>query len=212
MSNPYAPPDPSSRPDPSQARPDDDATHHGGGGTGRGSGSGDGGDGGAGSGNGGPDGGRPGNGGSGGRSGRNPNKPQKTERPQPTPEQAAATSRSVLHFGLLMLGAVLTMQLDLPWQLASIAFAVAAVVVGVRAMVRALKEGQRGGIAALLVFGLVLSGMLVVSTISSLVLWNETMERQQCLNSAITVTAQERCEQAYQESIDDRFELIPSDF
>ena len=178
VSNPYAPPDPSSRPERSQARPDDDAGHHGEDTTGRGAGPGD----------------------------------HKPRRPQPTPEQLAATSRSVLHFGLLMLVAVLTMQLDLPWQLVSIVFAAAAVVVGVRTMVRILRQGQRGGLAALLIFGLVLSGMLVVSTTTSLALWNEQMDRQECLNSAITVTAQERCERAYEEAIEDRFELIPSDF
>lgn len=183
MSNPYAPPDPSSRAD-HETKPADDAAHRGGPG-------------------GSPQ--RP------QQQGPQQQRPQKQPRPQPTPEQLAATSRSVLHFGLLMLGAVLLMQVDLPWQLAAIAFAVAAVVVGVRTLVRILRQGQRGGIAALLIFGLVLSGMLVVSATTSLALWNEQMERQECLNSAITVTAQERCERAYEEAIEDRFELFPGE-
>ncbi|WP_434080318.1 hypothetical protein [Sanguibacter sp. Z1732] len=61
----------------------------------------------------------------------------------------------------------------------------------------------------LLVFGLMLSGMLVVTTLGSLAVWNEQMERQECLRSAITVSAQDRCERIYQEAIEDRFGTIP---
>lgn len=114
-------------------------------------------------------------------------------------------SRSVLHFGLFMLAAVLTMQVPLPWQLISIAFAIGAVVVGVRALLRVFKQQIRGMIVVLLIFGLMLSGMLLVTTAGSLALWNEQMERQQCLRSAITVAAQDRCEQAYQQAIEERF-------
>lgn len=81
--------------------------------------------------------------------------------------------------------------------------------VGVRALVRVFKEQIRGGIVVLLVFGLMLSGMLVVTTLSSLAVWNEQVERQQCLRSAITVSAQDRCERIYQEAVEERFGSIP---
>lgn len=184
MSNPYAPPDPASRPPeqrdhtgPDERGPDDAGPGD------RGPGATD-------------DPGRP------GRSGR-------PERPRPTPEQLASVSRSVLHFGLFMLAAVLTMQVDLPWQLMSLAFAIGAVVVGVRALVRVFKEQIRGGLVVLLVFGLMLSGLLVVTTLGSLAVWNEQVERQQCLRSAITVSAQDRCERLYQEAVEERFGTIP---
>ncbi|MGC0249520.1 hypothetical protein [Pseudactinotalea sp. Z1748] len=179
MSNPYAPPDPASRP-PKQGEhtgPDEPSPADGG----------------------------PGPGKAPGRQGR----AGRPERPKPTPEQLASVSRSVLHFGLFMLAAVLTMQVDLPWHLMSLAFAIGAVVVGVRALVRVFKEQIRGGIVVLLVFGLMLSGMLVVTTLSSLAVWNEQMERQECLRSAITVSAQDRCERIYQEAIEERFGTIP---
>ncbi len=180
MSNPYAPPDPASRPD--RGRPDhagaDDRTN--------------------------------GDRGSPGREQPGPGRGHpRPERPQPSPEQLAATSRSVLRFGLLMLVAVLVMQMDLPWQMASLGFAVAALVVGVRALVRVIRHRQRGGIVVLLVFGLSLSGMLAVTSLSSLALWNEQMQRQECLRSALTVTAHERCEREFQQALEERFDETP---
>ena len=111
----------------------------------------------------------------------------------------------MLHFGLFMLAAVLTMQVHLPWQLISIAFAIGAVVVGVRALLRVFRQQIRGMIVVLLIFGLMLSGMLLVTSLVNLAVWNEQMERQECLRSAITVAAQDRCEQRYQQAIDERF-------
>lgn len=117
----------------------------------------------------------------------------------------AQVSRSVLHFGLFMLAAVLTMQVPLPWQLISIAFALGAVVVGLRALIRVFRQQIRGMISVLLIFGLLLSGMLLVTGLGNLALWDEQMERQQCLRSALTVAAQDRCERAYQVAVEERF-------
>lgn len=136
---------------------------------------------------------------------RRPGRPGRPEKPKPTPEQLAGVSRSVLHFGLFMLAAVLTMQVPLPWQLISIAFAAGALVVGIRALLRVFRQQIRGMISVLLIFGLLLSGMLLVTSLSNVAVWDEQMERQQCMRSAITVAAQDRCEQTYQQAIEERF-------
>jgi len=115
----------------------------------------------------------------------------------------------VLRFGLLMLIAVLIMQMDLPWQLASLVFAGAALVVGVRALIRVIKDKLRGGIVVLLVFGLGLCGMLAVTALSSLAVWDEQMQRQDCLRSALTVSAQDRCEREFQQALEERLGEVP---
>ncbi len=153
--------------------------------------------------------GQPGQPGQQGQPGQDPaqsNKDQgKPERPTPTPEEAAEVSRPVLHFGLFMLAAVIAMQLDLPWQLASLAFAVGAIIVGIRGLVRVFKKRIGGFIAALLIFGLALTGMLVLTSVGNLALWDEQMERQRCLNAAVTVAAQDACESAYTDAVEERF-------
>lgn len=128
----------------------------------------------------------------------------KGEQKKIDPEKMAAVSRPVLHFGLFMLAALIAMQLNLPWQLASLAFAGAAIYVGVRAIIRVIKARAGGTIVVLLAFGLTLTGLLVITSISNLALWNEEMERQRCLSSAVTVSAEDRCEQEYQRAVEER--------
>lgn len=117
----------------------------------------------------------------------------------------APVSRAVLVFGLLMLGAVLTAQIDLPWQLISPLLTIGAIVIGVRALITVFRQRLGGVIVVLLIGGLVLTGLLLLSSVGNLAMWDAQMERQQCLRSALTISAQDRCEQAYSEAVAERF-------
>jgi hypothetical protein len=128
--------------------------------------------------------------------------PPARERPAPDPEAVRRTSRLVMHFGLLMLSALLVSSLTLPWQAASLMFAVAALVQGVRALRSAWTAGLRGALLPMLMVGIGGASMLVVGTIATLALWPVQMERQTCLHGALTISAQDGCDVAYRNSLD----------
>lgn len=136
---------------------------------------------------------------------------KRPERPRPTPEQMAPISKAVLRFGLLMLGAVLTAQLDLPWQLISPLLTIAAIVVGVRTLVSVIRQRLGATIVVLLSGGLALSGMLLLTSLGSLVMWEAQMDRQQCMRTALTVSAEDQCEAAYQDALTERFGDVAGD-
>lgn len=142
--------------------------------------------------------------------------PAQPPRPPVDPEAARAASRRVLHFGLLMLATLLTSTLPLPWQVATLGFAVLALVVGVRALVQVWRSGLRGALVSVLAVGLAFAAMLAASTAGLIALWPVQMERQECLQGALTISATERCESDYRDALDDLLErarggLAPSD-
>ncbi|MBZ2197703.1 hypothetical protein [Occultella gossypii] len=126
-------------------------------------------------------------------------------RPAPTPEQLIEISRSVMFFGLLLLAAVLTSGLPIPWQVAAPVFAAGAIVVGLRTMGRIRRAGVRGMISVFLTGGMVLSALMLFSSVTLLSLWPAQVERQQCLDSALTIAAQDRCEQQFSEAVAERY-------
>ncbi|ACQ81259.1 hypothetical protein Bcav_3014 [Beutenbergia cavernae DSM 12333] len=129
------------------------------------------------------------------------------ERPAPTPEDARAFARSVGLFALLVLGAMLAGTLRLPWLVIAPVVAVAAIVVGVRALLAGRRLGSRGAMA-LLAVGLVLSTMFLVSSASTLVLWPVQVERQECLDRALTHGARDACEATYTENLNDLLDRV----
>ena len=115
-------------------------------------------------------------------------------------------SRQVTHFGLLVLAALVTSSLPLPWQVAGLVFAVAAIGVGIRALVAVWKAGLRGTLVPVLVVGLVLAGLMSISLTAMLALWPVQVELQDCRRDALTIAAREACEEQYQESLVERLE------
>ncbi len=112
----------------------------------------------------------------------------------------------MLHFGVLLLAAVLTSTLPLPWQAASLAFVVAALVVGIRAFVLALRGGVRGVVLPMLGLGLASAGLVAVTVLSLLVVWPQQLRRQDCLANAVTISATERCEAEFRRSLEERLD------
>jgi len=130
---------------------------------------------------------------------------------EPDPERARLASRTVLRFGVLMLAMLLVSALPFPWQAASIVVGVLAVVVGVRALVAVWRARVRGVLVPALALGIGLAAMLCLQMASTLVLWDLATARQQCLDGAITVAAERRCEVAWQASLDERMNrLVPT--
>jgi hypothetical protein len=131
---------------------------------------------------------------------------QRPPRQEPDPAAVRATSRRVLHFGVLLLAAVVTSTLPLPWQVGSLVFVVAAIVVGVRAFVRAWRTGVRGAVLPMLGLGVVSAGLVALTVLSLLVVWPQQMERQTCLAAAVTIAATERCEADFRRAVEERLE------
>lgn len=108
-----------------------------------------------------------------------------------------------MHFGLLFLSALLVSSLTLPWQAASILFALAAVVEGIRALRSVWAAGLRGALVPMLMVGVGAALMLTMATVGMVALWPIQMEHQNCVQSALTISAKEQCEQDYSTRLDD---------
>lgn len=124
--------------------------------------------------------------------------------PRTDPEAARAASRRVQHFSLLLLAGVVTSALPLPWQAASLGFVVAALVVGIRALSAVWRAGLRGPLVPMLAIGLAFTALMSIALASLLALWPVQLERQQCLNGALTIAASETCEIQYETTLEDR--------
>ena len=124
--------------------------------------------------------------------------------PRPVdPEAARRATRSVMHFGLLMLGSLLTSSLALPWRLVSVAIALLALVVGIRALRRIWRAGLRGFLVVAMSAGVVMTFALALTTLAVIPVWQIEMDRQQCLDEALTISATSTCETTYRTAISD---------
>lgn len=109
-------------------------------------------------------------------------------------------------FLMLILAALLTSQLRLPWQLGGLGFALAAFGTGVWALAGARRPGLREQVAPMLVVGLVFTVMLALSMSSSLLLWSEQMTHQECLDNAVTLSVRDACDTAYEDAVERRLD------
>ena len=130
--------------------------------------------------------------------------PQRPAPPRPDPAELREVNRRVGTFVLLVVAAVLTSGLPVPWQLGSLAFAVAAVVTGVWALRAASRPSLRQQVAPPVVVGLVFTAFMTMSIGASLILWDAQLERQDCLANALTLRAQEQCEARYEQAVEER--------
>lgn len=132
--------------------------------------------------------------------------PRQPPPPPVDPEAARAATRRVMHFALMMFAALVTGTFPLPWQLASFAFALGAVVMGARALLSVRRSGLRGGIVAVLAAGVGFSVAMLVSLVAVVALWPAQMELQDCQRDALTISAQERCQEAFDDAVSERLQ------
>ncbi|MBX9243917.1 hypothetical protein ICW40_03735 [Actinotalea ferrariae] len=120
------------------------------------------------------------------------------------PEAVRRAHRQVMHFGLLVLATIVVAPLALPGQVASLLLAVAAVVVGIRALLAVVRAGMRGVLVPLLGLGLGFALIMVLSLATMLALWPLQEELRQCLGDALTIAAQDQCQVEFQRSLEER--------
>lgn len=128
--------------------------------------------------------------------------------PREDPEAAAAARRAAGTFVLFVLASLFSLALPLPWQLATIAFAVGAVVTGIRALLAARRAGRGSNLGPLLVVGIALTAMVAMSALSSAVVYDLSVARQECLGRALTTSATETCETSFRQSVEDRIDAL----
>lgn len=121
--------------------------------------------------------------------------------PQLEPEQVRSVTSAVMLFGLLMLLTLLAGDLPVPWQLVAPLVGVGTLWYGFRILGRVRKLRWPGLLAPMLVGGLLLTGLSTMGTTTQLALfWDDQVAYQQCSDRAITITAQERCDRAWEEA------------
>ena len=121
--------------------------------------------------------------------------------PKLTPEEVRSVTSAVMFFGLLMLLTLLAGDLPVPWQLVAPLVGVATLSYGFRILMRVRKLRWPGLLAPMLVGGLLLTGLTTMGTTTQLALfWDDQVTYQECQDHAITITAQERCERAWEDA------------
>lgn len=123
-------------------------------------------------------------------------------------DEPARTRRDALTFAVLVVGSVLALGLPLPWQLATLAFTVGAVVTGVRMLLAARRAGDTPRLGVLVAVGIALSVMTSVSVLSATVVYDLSVARQECLAHAITTSATQECEAEFRRSVEQRLDEL----
>jgi hypothetical protein len=124
------------------------------------------------------------------------------DRRPPDPEQTARAQRLTRLFGVLVLSSVLVATLPLPWQAAAVAFALAALVVGVWALVVSSRARSRG-LTPMIAVGVVIALFWSLLLGVQLALWPVQQDKQECLAGALTITATNACDAQYLRDLDD---------
>lgn len=117
------------------------------------------------------------------------------ERPSPSAEQTAATSTLLRVFMLLLLAALIGANFPLPWKLLGLVFGLAALTVGLLALVDLVRHGAPVLLRMSLTVGLVTSLFLVLGTGAAVLLWPLTARYESCMATALTTQAERQCEE-----------------
>lgn len=136
----------------------------------------------------------------------------------PEPEQdplsklaeARKLLREVGYFVAFLAAALLTANLPLPFFIGSALLNLGAVVAGIRV----LRAGRKGGLTPLSLllfsFGVLLTLVMALSSLTLLTFWTEQMELQSCLRHSVTIQGQDTCRAVFNDAIAQRLSgLIP---
>jgi hypothetical protein len=129
-------------------------------------------------------------------------------RPQPAAEQYRSPRLLLRALLLLLLATLLAYALPLPWKVAAPALGIAAVVVSIIGLARALRARAPGSLRAIFVLGLVVSLFFVVTSLAQVAFWPLTAEYEQCIRSALTHSTQERCIVEYERGLQDLSNIL----
>jgi hypothetical protein len=128
---------------------------------------------------------------------------QRAPEPPPdlSPEQVRSVTGSTMLFGLLMMATLLAGSLPIPWQLLAPVAGLATLAYGVRTLVKVRKLRWPGMLSPMLIGGLMLTLLTTMGSTAQLTMfWDEQVAYQECRERAITIAAQERCDQEWDEA------------
>lgn len=115
---------------------------------------------------------------------------------QPPSEKEIAATRNLLRiFMLLLLGALVSSNFPLPWKVLGLAFSLAALTVGILAMVNIVRHKASVLVRMSTTVGLVAALMLTIGTGAAIILWPITERYETCMATALTSKAQRECEE-----------------
>ncbi|UWX97866.1 hypothetical protein N2K95_04045 [Arthrobacter zhaoxinii] len=118
-------------------------------------------------------------------------------RPAPTEQQKRSTVQYVRVFWLLLAATLLSSGLVLPWKLLPLALGIAALVIGVVALVKVARRGMGPLMPVLISLGLVITALTTLGLTGMVLLWDETMTYESCMRSALTLDGVDACEAEY---------------
>ncbi|MCQ2001615.1 hypothetical protein [Arthrobacter zhaoxinii] len=118
-------------------------------------------------------------------------------RPSPTEQQKRSAVQYVRVFWLLLAATLLSSGLVLPWKLLPLALGIAALVIGVVALVKAARRRMGPLMPVLISLGLVITALTTLGLTGMVLLWDETMTYESCMRSALTLDGVDACEAEY---------------
>jgi uncharacterized protein YjeT (DUF2065 family) len=106
-------------------------------------------------------------------------------------------------FTLLVAAGLVASSLHLPWRAGALVFLGAALVVGVMALVAAVRAAARPAAVVAICLGLAATALILVLEGLALLLWPVTSQTQECLADALTQSARQACTADQQQSLED---------
>ena len=123
-------------------------------------------------------------------------------------EELKAASGETFRFGALLILSLLSTQLPLPYTLAAPVLIIISIVYGIRALRRSWAISPRNLMTPMLIAGIAMALMMSVTVASKFALWPIEMERQECVQYAITNSAKAECEANYQKAVEERLSSL----
>lgn len=130
-----------------------------------------------------------------------PEPPRKSHRHKPTDHELNSARMFIRLFVFAIILTLLTSYLELPWKAVAPVFGVASIVFGIIGMVKAVRCGFPRLLRVGMALGLGAALVLTISTATLVALWPITAEYETCMSQALTVRAENTCEQNYQDTL-----------
>ena len=123
--------------------------------------------------------------------------PPATRKPEPTPAQSKEARSYLWVFIALLLGMLISSDLALPWKLLPLALGIAAMVVGIMALVKIVRFGLGAFMRVVVSMCLAATAFMTLGLAAMVALWPLTAKYETCMQSALTVQATETCTKDY---------------
>lgn len=131
----------------------------------------------------------------------NPVKPPKKERPELDDDTRRSYSRIIGWLVLALIIAYAGLQMPLPWRLVTIAASLAGVSVAVILLVRSIRRRLPVTIMVGALIFITCFGFLLFSAGFQAIFWDASVQFDECLRSAVTERATQRCYDTYEQNM-----------